>query len=294
MWLKTVRSTVLVAAWAIVLGGLAGCASPRGGVADPGDQWLTSKGFAARGDWNSTALHLRKQQLRSTLRISQLIRRVPGVRLQPNRGNPLGLTRILDGNRRSCSLQVYLNGVRMAPQDSAARVDLDARVGLPDLDALELHLGPDGPVHDPEGCGSLLLWDHSMQHVNDPAFLGGIRGQVEGEPPGTVVGVRLGSGGPLQRPDSAGFFSFSGLLPGEYELEIVVPGRPVLRHTTRVYAYTESQVRVRRRRDDAPRSRGTSGRSSPHTRAARAGSARPYFVPRLVLTTITPLAPRLP
>jgi hypothetical protein len=187
----------------------------------------------------------------STVRISQLIRRIPEVRLQPNRSNPLGLTRVLDEDRGSCVLQVYLNGVRMVHRDSEARLNLDASVGLPELDALELHLGPDGPVYDPEGCGSLLLWDHSMQHVEDPEFLGSIRGQVESESPDTVVGVRIEAGGLLQRPDSAGFFFFSGLLPGEYQLEFIIPERPVVRYRARVYAYEESRVemKVQRRRD---------------------------------------------
>jgi hypothetical protein len=132
----------------------------------------------------------------------------------------------------------------MAPRDAEARVDLDARVGVPNLDALELHVGPDGPVYDPEGCGSLLLWDQSMQHVRDPEFLGSIRGQVESEVADTVVGARIGASGRLQRPDSAGFIFFSRLLPGEYEIEFVVRGRPVVRHEARVYAYLESRVEL--------------------------------------------------
>ena len=183
--------------------------------------------------------------MRATARISQLIRRVPEVRLQPNRDNPLGLTRVLDGDRGSCVLQVYLNGVRMVHRDSEMRVSLDASVRLPGLDALELHLGPDGPVYDPEGCGSLLLWDQSMQHVEDPEFLGSIRGRIESETPGMVTGVRIEAGGLLQRPDSAGFFFFSGLLPGEYQLEFIIPEQPVVRHSVRVYAYEESQVEMR-------------------------------------------------
>jgi hypothetical protein len=224
---------------------LASCASHGGGVADASDQWLAGKGFAPRGDWGSTALHLRGEQMRATVRISQLLRRVPGVRLQPTRDNPLGLIRVLDEHRGTCVLQVYLNGVRMVPRDSEAQVDLDARVGVPDLDALELHLGPDGPVYDPVGCGSLLLWDRSMRHVRDPEFRGSIRGQVEGESPDAVSGVRIRSSGLLQRPDSAGSFVFSGLLPGEYELEFIVTERPVARERVRVYAYTESQVMLR-------------------------------------------------
>jgi hypothetical protein len=136
----------------------------------------------------------------------------------------------------------------MAPRDADAQVDLDARVGVPDLDALELHLGPDGPVYDPEGCGSLLLWDQSMQHVGDPEFSGSIGGQVESEVTDTIVGVRIGSSGLLQRPDSSGFFFFSELPPGEYEIEFVVRGRPVVRHRARVYAYMESQVELRAQR----------------------------------------------
>jgi len=248
MVFKIVRWAMLVPTWTIVLAGLASCASHQGQVAISSDQWLAGKGFATRGDWDSAALHLQRQQMRSTLRISQLIRRVPDVRLRPNGDNPLGLTRVLDENPGTCVLQVYLNGVRMAPRDVEAQVDLDARVGVPDLDALELHLGPDGPVYDPEGCGSLLLWDQSMQHVGGPAFLGSIRGQVESEVADTIVGVRIGSSGLLQSPDSAGFFFFSGLLPGEYEIEFVVRGRPVVRHRARVYAYTVAQVELRAQR----------------------------------------------
>jgi hypothetical protein len=248
MLFKLVRWAFVVPAWTIILAGLASCASSGSQGAISSDEWLAGKGFATRGDWDSAALHLRRQQMRSTFRISQLIQRVPGVRLQPNRDNPLGLTRVLDEDRGSCVLQVYLNGIRMAPRDVEAQVDLDARVGVPDLDAVELHLGPDGPVYDPEGCGSLLLWDQSMQHVGDPSFLGSIRGQVESEVADTIVGVRIGSSGPLQRPDSTGSFVVSRLLPGEYEIEFVVRGRPVVRHRARVYAYIESQVELRAQR----------------------------------------------
>jgi hypothetical protein len=136
----------------------------------------------------------------------------------------------------------------MAPRDSLARVDLDARVGVPDLDALELHLGPDGPVYDPEECGSLLLWDQSMRYVGDPEFLGSIRGQVESDPRDAVVGVRIGSSGILQRPDSAGVFAFSGLLPGEYQLEFIITEGSVAHQTVRVYAYKEAQVTLQGRR----------------------------------------------
>jgi hypothetical protein len=248
MLVKTVRRGILLSVWTIVISGLVSCASGGAGPAGPGDQWLSGKGFAGRAGWSSTALHLRKQQMRSILRVSQLIRRVPEVRLQPSRANPLGLTRILDGDPGSCALQVYLNGVRMVPRDSLARVDLDARVGVPDLDALELHLGPDGPVYDPEGCGSLLLWNRSMRHVQDPEFSGSIRGQVQSQSPDRVAGVRIGSSGPLQRPDSAGVFSFLGLLPGEYQLEVIVAEGSVGRQSVRVFAFTESQVTLQGRR----------------------------------------------
>ena len=248
MLVKAVRWSILVSVWMIVLSGLVSCASGGAGTVIPGDPWLAAKGFAGRADWSSTALHLRKQQMRSTLRISQLIRRVPDVRLQPNRANPLGLTRILDEEPGSCALQVYLNGVRMVPRDSLARVDLDARVGVPDLDALELHLGPDGPVYDPEGCGSLLLWNQSMRHVQDPEFSGSIRGQVLSQSPDRVAAVRIGSSGPLQRPDSAGVFLFRGLLPDEYQLEVIVAEGSVGRQSVRVFAFTESQVTLQGRR----------------------------------------------
>jgi hypothetical protein len=87
-----------------------------------------------------------------------------------------------------------------------------------------------------------------MRHVDGPEFLGSISGQVVGESPDTVVGVRIGPDGPLQRPDAQGFFSFSGLLPGEYQMEFIIPGQPVVRRSARVYAFTESQVVVEGRR----------------------------------------------
>ena len=245
---KTASRAIHAGVCALLFTGLTSCAPTRGPRAGASDQWLARKGFAERGEWSSTALHLRAQQMRSTVRISQLIRTVPGVRLQPSRDNPLGLIRVWDENREPCVLQVFLNGVRMVPRDPGDRVDLDARVGVPGLDALELHLGPDGPVYDPEGCGSLLLWDHGMQHVGGPEFLGSIRGQVESESPDEVVGVRIGSDGPVQRPDAAGFFRFSGLRPGEYDLEFIISGQPVTHQSARVYAYMESKIELQGRR----------------------------------------------
>ncbi|GMV04241.1 MAG: hypothetical protein AMXMBFR53_05220 [Gemmatimonadota bacterium] len=238
----------------LLVAGLGGCASRQGSAAIPVDDWLAGKGFPSRGDWPSAALHLRGPQLRSTLRISELLRRVPQVRLRPGPANPLGLTRVLDDPGATCVLQVYLNGVPMVVRDAETRVDLDARVGVPDLDALELHLGPGGPVYDAEGCGSLLLWDRSMRHVEDPPFVGSLRGRVVGLPADTVSGVRIGPDGELRPPDSAGSFDFPGLLPGEYPVEVVLRGGAVLRRTARVYAHVESSVELRvRQSGTAPR-----------------------------------------
>lgn len=241
----TPRRVALVSLGTLLAAALAGCAARQGSAAISGDEWLAGKGFPSRGDWPSTALHLRGPQLRSTLRISELLRRVPEVRLRPGPANPLGLTRVLDDPGATCVLQVYLHGVPMVVRDADARVDLDGRVGVPNLDALELHLGPEGPVRDPEGCGSLLLWDRSMRHVEDPEFVGSIRGRVEGVPIDGEIGVRLGTGGTLQRPDPGGTFAFGGLLPGKYELEVVLRGETALRHVTRVYAHWESSVELR-------------------------------------------------
>lgn len=240
---KIARRTAFIVWW-VAAAGLQGCASnPRASVSN--DRWLTGKGFATRSDWSSTALHLRRQQMRNTVRISQLLRRVPRVRLQPSPENPLGLTRVLGGDEGTCVLHVYLNGLRLAPRDTGERIDLDARVGVPDLDALELHLGTEGPVLDPDGCGSLLLWDQSMKHVGDPDFVGSITGRLEGDLPDAPVHVQLRPDGPMLRVEASGRFSFAGLLPGAYQLEFTVEGRPVALHTARVYANSESLVDVR-------------------------------------------------
>lgn len=244
-WCATLPGLVLVSLGAPVVAALAGCASAGGHAPATSDRWLADRGFPSRGAWPSAALHLRGPQLQSTLRLSQLLRRVPEVRLQPTRENPLGLTRILDGEGASCVLGVHLNGVPMVPRGADARVDLDARVGVPDLDALELHLGPEGPVFDLQGCGSLLLWDRSMRHVEDPEFEGSVRVVVTDAPEGPGVGVRLGADGALRPLDADGSCVFEGLLPGAYPVELVVPGAATLRHTARVYAHVESTVELR-------------------------------------------------
>lgn len=183
--------------------------------------------------------------MRGHPRISDLIRGIRGVRFRPGPANPLGLTWVRDGGRAPCALGVFLNGVPLVPRDPEARYDLDGRVGVAELDGLELHLGPEGPAYDPEGCGSLLLWDRSMRHVDDPAFVGGIRGRVVGGSPDAGVEVRIGPEGALQRVTASGSFSFTELLPGEYQLEFVVSGRVVALHVARVYAGADSEVEVR-------------------------------------------------
>jgi hypothetical protein len=192
--------------------------------------------------------------MRGHPRISDLIRGIRDVRFRPGPANPLGLTWVRDGGRAPCALGVFLNGVPLVPRDPGARYDLDGRVGVAELDALELHLGPEGPAYDQEGCGSLLLWDRSMRHVDDPAFVGGVRGRVLGELPDAGVEVRIGPEGVLTSVPASGSFTFTGLLPGEYELQFVTSGRTVARHVARIYAGAVSEVEVRVEGREAPAS----------------------------------------
>ena len=239
------RFGVAVMGIGVLVLGVSGCATSSAGAPASTSAWLAGKGFGQRADWASTALHLRGPQMQESLRLSRLLRTVRDVRLRPGPDNPLGLTRILDGGQGTCVLPVYLNGVPLVPSDPTAQVDLDGRVGLAELDGLELHLGPEGPVYDLAGCGGLLLWDRSMRHVDDPAFVGGIRGRVRGDIPDEGVDVRIGAAGPLQRVGASGSFTYAGLLPGAYDLEFIIPGQPVLRYTARVYAGMDVEVEVR-------------------------------------------------
>ena len=260
---RTQDRTVLVALVTIALAGLLSCASRGSFAADPADgyhdsdapdqpeEWLSGTGFEERRGWSSAVLHLGTPELDSIVRISDAIRQVPGVKLRPNSGNPWGLSRVFDGDRGSCDVPVYVNGARTALRDFGAQLDLDAFVRSLKPEALELHLGPDGPLHDPEGCGCLILWDLGVRREVDWEFVGSIRGRVRSEHLDTAARVRLEPGGLLQQLDSAGTFLFSGLLPGEYQLGIMIPERPVVRQSVRVYAFEESrtEIEVIRRRE---------------------------------------------
>ena len=82
---------------------------------------------------------------------------------------------------------------------------------------------------------------------------GGVRRAV-GELPDAGIEVRIGPEGVLQRVAASGSFSFTGLLPGEYELEFVTSGRTVARHVARIYAGAVSEVEVRVAGREAPAS----------------------------------------
>jgi hypothetical protein len=244
-----------------------GCASASGGAGGGREGWLRGNGFRGRGDWSSAVLHLDQGELGPSRRFAEILRQVPGIRVRPRPGNLWGVERLGVPSGAPCPVSVYLNGSRLVQSAPQARVSLDALISAPSLDGLELHLGPDGPLWEADGCGSLLLWAWDRRGPDDQPFRGSIRGRIRSVRPDTAVAVRVRrarSGRPGESAaadttlhlDSEGAFALEGLLPGPYRLEILGPeGAPAAsrvlgRQDLRIYAFRESllETHVIRRR----------------------------------------------
>jgi len=113
-----------------------------------------------------------------------------------------------------------------------------------DLDGIEIHVGPEGPLIDPSGCGVLLLWSEAAARGGSASFYGSIEGIFWGTHEADVVEVALE--GSDQRADltGGGTFVFREVLPGLREVLVRTADEIVGRDTVRVYAFARSAIDI--------------------------------------------------
>jgi len=86
--------------------------------------------------------------------VSDLLRRIPGVRMSTGRGT----TGELATMRGGCRPDVFLDGMRMMPPFA-----LDDHIRVQDVEAMEVYRGPAAPAEytATSGCGSIVIWTRS-------------------------------------------------------------------------------------------------------------------------------------
>lgn len=250
------------AAWALVGAVLlAGWAcTPRGRTLETGPSsfWLASNGFDDRREWPSTLLHLRRDEMGGATRISYLLDRSPEVLLLQARGEGWGVhLRGPEGEPR-CELDVWLNGVHRLRPPVGPLQSVDGILSARSLSGLEIHVGYEGPVREPEGCGALLLWSEEAQGSWEAPFRGRVVGRVRGDVADTVVAVRLEPDGQRIRPDAEGRYELAGVVPGVYQVVFMTAAGPIFRRTARVYAFADTRVDVEVSREEPGQPSGSS------------------------------------
>ena len=102
-------------------------------------------------------LDRREIEAKNAQRISDILRRVPGTRMMPDRGGRTTMRMGRSMGGRDCPPDVWVDGVR------AAGMQVDD-VPLGDVEALELYRGPAGLPPEMNsrfgnpGCGALIIW----------------------------------------------------------------------------------------------------------------------------------------
>ncbi len=215
----------------------------------PVANWLESVGFPGRVSWPSAKLHLGPAEIPDTLSTRELLETVPGISIEPARGDDWGVRYSRDGSAK-CAPDVFLNGsaaLRYAFAGADRMLTLDTGLPLERLDGIEVHIGSGGPIG--HACGEVLTWVRAEVETGDPGFTGSIAGSVEGSNADTVTSVFLPATGERRPVDSEGSFGFDELLPGRYEMQFFSGPALLYTRTTRVYAFVESKVTVELGRD---------------------------------------------
>lgn len=235
--MKTWAVPLVAAAW------LVGCASPGGGGASTRDQWLEDTGFPERAGWESSILHLDGGRIPDTSRLTELVRQAPGVTVRAPRGESWGIQRQLPDDR-ACDVAVVLNGVRLERLRAGGDWTVDFVARARDLDGIELHVGPGGPLLEESECGVLLLWSSVAAMKAPVPFHGSIEGILWGERVDAVTEVVLEGTGRRAEVGPTGEFGFSDVLPGLRWVVVRTEDGATVRDSVRVYAFASSSTGI--------------------------------------------------
>lgn len=243
----------VVAPWSCSLSAPQGTSTPR-------SDWLAQTGFFVRRSWPSARLHLSKSELGYSGRLSDLLRDLEEIRIRPPSPGGFGIEQLQASGDQMCQVHVYMNGNRTSPHPAGDRVNLDDIFPRQVIDGLEFHAGPEGPVFQDDGCGSLLLWSQDLRLSNDRPFHGSIEGAVLTSSANPVTRVQLEPVRKGQVPRTGGTFSFLDLLPGEYELVFSTRSGPITRLKLRVFAFRRSRIDLEVGKDPGDRGWGSETR----------------------------------
>lgn len=241
-----VRGARIIRAVATTVAGgfaLLGCATS--GTRDPAgrDGWLRAAGFHERASWESSILHLDRRQIPARARLAVLVGRAPDVSLGEPHGEEWGVRR-----RRSdgvqCDVAVFLNGARIRRHTAGGDWTLPFLIQASDLDGIEVHVGPGGPLMEEQDCGALLLWSRAAAAGEPAQFHGSIEGSVWGEGAESVTHVALEGSSRLAELDEKGNFRFDAVLPGLHRVLAQGPQGIVAADTVRVFAFATSSIGV--------------------------------------------------
>ena len=238
------RWTVVGALGGAFLLAQGGCTPGGRPLVDTGSSsfWLASTGFDQRADWPSTVLHLGRDEMGGATRITYLLDRTPEVAALPARGEGWGVHLQPEDGEPGCELDVRVNGVERRRRPTSQARSVNAVMAARRLSGLEIHAGTEGPVQDPDGCGTLLLWSEEAREAGEPPFRGRVVGRIRGNAADTVVAVRLEPDGQRIRPDQEGRYELAGVVPGVYEVVFMAASGPLLRRRARVYAFADARV----------------------------------------------------
>ena len=207
--------------------------------------WLQDTGFPDRASWPSVVLHRAGSELSDVSSLTRAVDRVPGIRVTTlRREGEWGIWQEDEDGHPECPLAVYLNGNRVERRDATTPRSLDIVSRMADVDGLEIHLGPEGPVRTADTCGAVLVWSARKLAATDEYFRGRLAGRVVRTGGAEVRAVRIEPSGDEVLLGRDGSFTVRRLLPGSYGLVVEGPEGVLTRVDTRVWAFAESWVEL--------------------------------------------------
>ena len=229
--------------WLLVLVSSSGCAGAGAGGTSGDDPWLREMGFHERAQWPSSALHLGRGEIPRRERLSVILEQVPGVSVGRPQGEGWGIHREAEEGLQ-CDVAVFLNGALAARGRVGGQWTVDFLAPTADLDGIELHVGPDGPILDEGGCGVLLLWSEAEGAGPAIPLTGTVEGTFWGEGADAVTEVLLEPGGQRATFNRKGEFAISEVPAGSHWVVVRTAAGQVARERVRVYAFAGSWIDV--------------------------------------------------